>query len=101
MSKAPSFRAAGSLANILFAFKMPSAGNTGLFSPTFLSWGNPDNEAIDRATLYSSNPEKLSRNHKGFTSCVSDQVSLDLAIDVAGITPLTRASEAGRKASKS
>jgi hypothetical protein len=101
MSKAPPFHAPGSLANILFAFKMSSTGNTRLFTPTFLPWGNPDNATSDRATLYSRNPNKLSRNHKGFTSCVSDQASLDFVIDVAGITPLTRASEAGRKASKS
>jgi hypothetical protein len=101
MPKAPYFYAAGSLANILFAFNMPSSLNTGLLNQTFLAQGNHNKEGCRSATLCGSKPEKSPNNRKGFISCVNDQVTLDLVIDVAGITPLTRASAAGRKASKS
>lgn len=101
MPKAPFFFAAGSLASILFAFKVHSAGNTGLLNQTFLARGNHHDEGCRSATLCGSKPEKLPNNNKSFISCVTDQVTLDLVIDVAGITPHTLASAAGRKAIRS
>jgi hypothetical protein len=101
MPKAPFFIEAGSLANNLFAFKVPSTVVTVLVKQNLLVRGNHIDDGSRSATLYGSKPGKLSNNHKGFPSRVTDQASLDLFIEIAEITPLNLAGAARRKASKS